>query len=362
MTQKTLGYVELEWTCKRCGTKNPGTQKTCSNCGAAMGEEEQFDLPAQQELVTDQKKLDEAQKGPDVHCPYCGTRNPASAEVCSQCSGDLKGAQARGQGQVMGAFSTQATPEIPCPSCGTLNPAKASRCTNCGGSLAKQEEHLAPKAPAPPVRSAKSNRILLIGAAALIVLVCLGGILFLILGARTKAHTATVQSVEWERSINLLEQQSVEHKDWRDQIPAGAYIGTCTQEYRRTQSEPASGAEEVCGTPYTVDQGSGLAKVVQDCQYRIYDDYCSYTQMEWVIVNTANLQGNDLNPVWPAIVLSTGQREGERSESYKVMFRSDGETYSYQPSDAQEFSGFAPGSEWILDVNTFGTVTDVREK
>jgi predicted nucleic acid-binding Zn ribbon protein len=362
MTQKTLGYVELEWTCKRCGTKNLGTLKTCSNCGAAMGEEEKFDVPAQQELITDQKKLEEAQKGPDVHCPFCGTRNPAGAKECSQCGGDLKDAQARQQGQVMGAFTAQAAPEIPCPSCGTPNPANATRCQNCGGSLAKQEEAAAPKSPPVGATPAKSNRVLWIVVAVVIVLACLGSILFLVLGARTKAHPATVQSVEWERSINLLEQQPVEHKDWRDEIPAGADVGTCTQEYRRTQSEPAPGAEEVCGTPYSVDQGSGVAKVVQDCQYRIYDDYCAYTQMEWVVVNTAYLQGNDINPIWPAIVLSTGRREGERSESYTVVFRSDGETYTYQPSDPQEFSGFAPGSEWILDVNTFGTVTDVRER
>ncbi len=360
MTQKTLGYVELEWTCKRCGTKNPGTQKTCTNCGAAMGEEDQFDLPAQQELITDEQKLEQAKKGPDVHCPFCGTRNPAGAEECSQCGGDLRGAQARGQGQVMGAFTTQAAPEITCPSCGTPNPASASRCLNCGGSLA-QEKPPAPQMPAAP-QAARSNKTLWMVVAGLIVLACLGSILFLVMSLRTEAQTATVQSVQWERSIELLEQKPVERKDWRDEIPAGANISTCTREYRRTQSQPAPGAEEVCGTPYTVDQGSGVAKVVQDCEYRIYDDYCTYTQMEWVVVDTASLQGSDLNPVWPAIVLSAGQREGERRQSYTVVFRSEGETYTYRLSDPQEFSGFTPGSEWILDVNAFGAVTDVRER
>jgi RHS repeat-associated protein len=30
MTTKELGFVELEWTCPRCKTRNPGTQTTCS--------------------------------------------------------------------------------------------------------------------------------------------------------------------------------------------------------------------------------------------------------------------------------------------------------------------------------------------
>jgi len=47
MSQETVGYVQLEWTCKRCGSKNPGTQKTCANCGNPMSEQDQFELPSQ---------------------------------------------------------------------------------------------------------------------------------------------------------------------------------------------------------------------------------------------------------------------------------------------------------------------------
>ena len=60
MTQKELGYVELEWTCKRCGTINPGMQRVCTNCGAPMGKDDKFDLPDEQILITEQEKLEEA--------------------------------------------------------------------------------------------------------------------------------------------------------------------------------------------------------------------------------------------------------------------------------------------------------------
>jgi DNA-directed RNA polymerase subunit RPC12/RpoP len=362
MAEKTLGYIELEWTCKRCGTKNPGTEKTCANCGAAMADQDQFDLPAQQQLITDPEKLAQAEKGPDVHCGYCGTRNPAGAEVCSQCGADLKDAQARGKGQVLGAYSTQAAPDIICPSCGTANPASASRCVSCAGSLAAERQPSLPPATAASQKPSAPNKMLLIGAVAALAVICLGVILFFFFAARTDAQSAVVQSVRWERNIEILEQQPVERQDWQDQIPAGAQMGACRLEYRYTQLEPAPGAEEVCGTPYTVDEGSGVARVVQDCEYRVYDDWCDYTQMEWVVVETSTAQGNDMNPLWPAVSLEAGQQEGDRDESYIIAFQSEGETYTYRISDPGEFSQFMPGSEWTLEVNTFGAINAVREK
>jgi hypothetical protein len=171
-----------------------------------------------------------------------------------------------------------------------------------------------------------------------------------------------VQSVRWERNIEIVEQLPVDHQDWQDQVPAGAQIGACKQEYRFTQLEPAPGAEEVCGTPYTVDQGSGLAKVVQDCEYRVYDDWCDYTQLEWVVVETSTSQGNDMNPLWPSVSLKAGQQEGGRDESYVVVFQSEGETYTYGASDSGEFFLFVPGSEWTIEVNTFGAINEILEK
>jgi ribosomal protein L40E len=360
MTEKTLGYIELEWTCKRCGTKNAGTEKTCSNCGAGMADQDQFDLPAQQQLITDLEKLAQAEKGPDVHCGYCGTRNPAGADVCSQCGADLKEALARQKGQVLGAFSTQPAPDIICPSCGSANPAGASRCVNCAGSLSAGRQPAAPAVSAPQ-KAPKSNKTLLIVGAAVVAMVCLGAILFFILAGRSQAQTAVVQSVRWERNIEIVEQLPVDHQDWQDQVPAGAQIGACKQEYRFTQLEPAPGAEEVCGTPYTVDQGSGLAKVVQDCEYRVYDDWCDYTQLEWVVVETSTSQGNDMNPLWPSVSLKAGQQEGGRDESYVVVFQSEGETYTYGASDSGEFFLFVPGSEWTIEVNTVGAINEILE-
>jgi ribosomal protein L40E len=358
MTQKTIGYVELEWTCKRCGTRNPGSSKTCQNCGAPMESSEQFELSSEQKLVTDQVKIEQAEKGPDLHCPYCGARNPALTQTCSQCGASLKEASQRQAGQILGAYQEGVVHDVACPSCNSLNPPDAAFCINCGANLSKTAQ--ASQRPAAP-EYASHRRFAPLGMI-ILALICLAGFAFFYLGSRTQAMNGRVQSIHWERRIEIRALGPVQHEDWKDQIPTDAVVGTCTQQYRLTQSEVAPGAEEVCGTPYTLDTGNGLGKVVQDCEYKIYDAWCSYTQQEWTSVNEAFAQGSDLAPQWPSVSLQTGQREGERQESYVVQFDVNGKVYRYLTDDSQEFASFTPGSQWVLKINALGGVQSATPK
>jgi hypothetical protein len=181
-----------------------------------------------------------------------------------------------------------------------------------------------------------------------------------VLSARTSDVTASVESVSWTRSIAVEALRPAQHRDWRDQIPAGAVVGTCRQEVRSTQDNPAPNSQKVCGTPYTVDKGSGYGEVVQECKYEVYDDRCDYTVQEWQIVDTASLGGQDLSPRWPAPALGAGQRAGERKETYEVIFDNDGKKYTYTTGDAAEFAKYPVGSRWTLKVNTFGSVNDIQ--
>src|SRR5512147_2298811 len=122
MARKTIGYDQLEWTCPRCGSKNPGTQKTCVTCGGPQPQETAFTQGAGQPLIQGSETEKIAGAKADVHFPFCGTRNPSDAKVCSQCGVDLTGASARPTGQVIGAFSATQVPPVKCPNCGQLNP------------------------------------------------------------------------------------------------------------------------------------------------------------------------------------------------------------------------------------------------
>jgi rubrerythrin len=357
MTQKELGYVELEWTCKHCGTINPGMKRVCTNCGAPVSQDDKFELPDQQALITDKEKLDEAKKGPAIQCPYCNVLNPAGTAFCIQCGGDIKAGLARQAGEVLGAYETSTVPDKPCPFCNQPVKANAQRCPNCGGSLVT-----AAKPAVTPTEPKKIPIWLFVASIAMGVLCFASVIVFIVLNNRTSNVTASVSDIRWQLSTDILEQQPVQKSAWRDDVPSQAQDVSCQDEYKETSNIPAPNATEVCGTPYTIDVGSGAGKVVQDCEYRIYASYCSFTMLDWTVVNTAVAQGSNNNPQWPMTNLQAGQQEGNRHEVYQVTFDVDGQTYSYTPVNMAEFNQFDIESQWILDINTFGEIKDMRRK
>ncbi len=354
MTKKTLGYVHLEWACPNCQRRNPGPQKFCNGCGAPQPQDVQFEQPAEEKLITDQAEIARAKAGPDVHCPYCGARNPGDSKFCGGCGGDLTQAVARESGRVVGAHREGPAEQIPCPACGTLNPATAQTCKQCGANLGKKPVG------APETRLPAQRKPIPLAAIIGISLICLvAAIVAIVFFTRTEEVVGEVQAVSWERSVPILALGPVEKEGWQNEIPSDADLGSCGLEYRYTQDEPAANATEVCGTPYTKDTGSGFGEVVQDCEYRVYDDWCDYTVTDWQVFDVVTLSGPDLNPRWPEVNLLSGQKLGDRDETYKVSFTTDGDSYTYTTSNENEFSQFVSGSSWILEVNAFDNVVSV---
>lgn len=361
MAKKKIGYVELQWTCPNCGTINPGPVKVCQGCGAPQPENVEFTQASRQELITDEEKLKQAKAGADIHCAYCGTRNPAGATSCSQCKADLSEGHQRKAGQVVGAFKGGPAQKIKCPHCGAENVETDSRCAQCGGSLTRES---APPTPAKkqdvgdrlPQASRSSRSVL-----AVLGLVLLAGCLAIyFIFLRTTATTGTVTDVSWERSYVLEGLVPVEYSDWYDQIPEDAEVISCTSEQRDQVDSPVAGAEEVCGTPYTKDTGSGFAEVVSDCVYIIYDDFCTYSQLEWSPVDTITISGNDFSAEWPNPQLASDQRLGEGEENYKIYFSSDGKSYVFTTSNYELFQQAQIGTDWELEINSIGGVQAIN--
>jgi hypothetical protein len=362
MPRKTIGVVKLGWRCPNCSTMNPGPQKTCSACGTPQPENVQFENMPQQELVTDASAVEAVKKGADIHCPYCGTRNPADAKSCSQCNGDLTGAAQRQSGAVVGAFSSGPAAQVPCPTCGTLNDPNARQCISCGAAITGAQVQPAPISTPVSPTGKKRSPVFWVGLVVLVFMLLAGCIALISFLTRTKEVTGTVTGADWTRTINVEQLATVTKSDWRDAIPAGAQVGACEQRYNHTQDQPEGNFKEVCGTPYTVDTGTGYGQVVQDCQYEIYVDYCSYTAQEWQVYQPFTQSGHDFNPIWPQIILGVGQREGTRSENYTVHFDTQKGLLDYTTHDAAVFLQFQPASVWSLDVNNFGSITGFRAK
>lgn len=366
MARKSLGYTELEWTCPNCMTKNKGTQKICTGCGSPQPESVQFQQGSTQQFIQDEQVIQTAKAGPDFHCGFCGARNAATNKICVQCGADLTGSARRQSGQIVGAFKEGEAQTIKCPHCGELNLENQAFCTNCGGSLAV-EPPPQPAQPAavraksnPPVSSkSKPKTLLIIGAIAIVVLfLCV--ILIIALTAKQDSLTGTVQNVAWTRSVIIEQYGLVTRDDWRDEIPSEAVLGGCELKYHHTQGEPAANSEEVCGTPYTVDSGTGVGEVVQDCEYRVYLDYCEYQIDDWQKYDQLTIQGTDLNPVWPDAQLTDIQRFGEQDENYAVFFTTKDGTLEYNPLTESLFLRCLPGSDWILSTNAFGKIVEIE--
>jgi hypothetical protein len=357
MARKTIGYVELAWNCPRCGTENPGPRKFCTGCGAPQPRDVQFHNLENAVLLTEEADIRKAKAGPDIHCPYCHARNPGDAEYCGACGGDLKDAEARESGQIVGAFRQRKGLERKCPYCGTLNTSNALECSGCGASLAVRPEQRSVEAPATSPTRSRLPKFAGLGCLAVILI---GAAVLLFSLFRREELTATVRQVEWTYTIPILALTPVEQDAWRDELPLEAEIINCSEELRETRNEPVSGALEVCGTPYTIDEGSGYGEVVQDCLYEVYDDYCSYTTMDWVAIDSVTESGTDLEPYWPDLNLQADQQAGEGETEYAVTFSSGSDRYRYYPDDEIEFSRYNPGSTWLIEVNQLGGVSVIE--
>jgi hypothetical protein len=356
MTKKTIGYIELEWTCPNCGNKNAGMLKSCTACGSPQPEKIQFELGKKQDLISDDKKTANAAKGADIHCPFCNTRNPADAKMCTQCGGDLIDGIRHESGRVLSAGPTNPNIPVKCPNCGTIIQPDASTCSACGASL-KQSTMSSPPARVPPVE-AKQKTIrpwmALPGIAILMVCCVIIGLLFF----KTSAVSGVVQDVKWERTISIEKQRPVTREAWQDELPADTAAISCEQAFRRRQDNPAPGSKEVCSTEL-VDQGNGTAKIVETCFYEIYDNYCKYSAMEWQTADQAVANGVDLQPYWPPVNINLGQREGNRTETYTVSFDTKDGIKQFVTSDVNLFSQLQPGSQWTLSINTLGAIVEV---
>jgi hypothetical protein len=350
MPQESLGFVKLEWTCPNCKTRNPGPQKACSGCGSVQPPEVKFEQQQQEELIKDQAEIEKARAGADIICPYCQARNPAGSKACLGCGGDLGQAQRREAGAVLGAHRDQPAAQLACPACGEMSPANTMRCPKCGSPMVKPTEQAAAAKPG------CSRWMIALGVGVLALIIIL-----IVMLTRTSDVVGKVQAVAWTRAVPILEMRDVSEEAWRDQVPADGRLGSCQERaYGLQDNPPSSGRyETVCGTPYTVDTGSGFGEVKQDCQYQVYKDYCQYTVKKWVEVNRLTATGSDLDPAWPGVSLGLGQQEGQRLETYQVTFNADGKNYKYTTEDYNLFVQFKQDSTWTLTVNALDAVIKV---
>jgi membrane protease subunit (stomatin/prohibitin family) len=340
MPTKSVGFIKMEWTCPNCNTRNPGPVKTCQSCGAPQPANVKFEMGSDQSLVKDEKDVQQAQKGADIHCGFCGTRNPADAVTCSQCGGDLKEGMKRQAGQEIDRAAAAAQP-FTCPSCGFKNPVSTGNCAQCGAPLGTK---VTPPAAPPRKMSRKTMIGIAAGVIGFVAICCIAIALFML---PTKSVNATVDSVHWQTVANVEEIQAVQHNNETGSVPSSAYDVSCNDK-----------SEEVCEEK-TIDQGNGYAEVVKDCHTET-TTYCSYTVDEWKVIQSYTEEGNDLSPIWDDPSLASGQRRGEDTATYTVIFVEQSKDYTYHPGTLTDYQQYDVGSQWSLSLNALGGIVSVE--
>jgi hypothetical protein len=348
MKEESHGYVELEWVCPNCDGKNKGSKKTCESCGAPQPENVKFQRAADEKIITDEKQIAAAKAGADIHCGFCGTRNPGNAVTCSQCGGDLKEGKARQAGQVLQAST--APKVVTCKNCGTENPSSERLCVKCGSPLPKTEAQppLQANAQAATTQTAqpkKTNWLLIGGIVGALLLCCVA---FAVLLMRpSKSVQGTVTNVEWQTSVPVEEMQPVNYTHRSGSAPSAAYNVSCQTE-----------SQEICEEK-TIDKGNGFAEVVKECHTED-TQYCDYTVDEWKTIQTYTLNGTDTSPVYDNPTLANGQRLGATSETLTVYFKTPNGQETYIPGSLSEFQQFEVGSTWKLTLNAIGSILSVE--
>jgi ribosomal protein L40E len=348
MARKTTkGFVQLEWVCPNCESRNPGPVKTCQNCGAPQPENVQFQRASDEKIIVDEKVAEAVRAGADIHCGFCGTRNPASAVTCSQCGGDLKEGMKRKAGGALQAAPAPAKTLI-CSNCGTENAGTATVCGKCGAPLPKPVTPQPARAQAPvqPETQKKKTPWLLFGGIAAFLALCCAAV-FLLFVIPSRSVQGTVTDVRWETFVPVEEVRPVSYSNERGSPPSDAYDVSC-----RTESR------EVC-EERVEDTGTGYGEVVEECHTET-EQYCSYTRDEWRTIQTYELSGNDLFPVYAEPALASDQRIGDASENLTVYFSTPNGQETYSPDSLSEFRQFQIGSVWTLRLNALGGVVSVE--
>ena len=344
MARKSKGFIELEWTCPNCKTRNKGFDKACVSCGAPQPDNVQFEAPAEKKFVSDKKAEELRKRGADIHCGFCGTRNPSTAKTCSQCGADLSEGKARQAGREIDMSAEKVEP-VTCSNCGKENPGTYNNCQGCGAPLARAKKEITPAAMVAETKKKKPNWKVLMAIIGAVLLCCVTlAILFL---APTSSVQGTVTDVYWQTSVPVQEIRLVDYNNERGNPPSDAYNVSCYEESR-----------EICEEK-TIDRGDGSAEVVEDC-YTETEKYCDYTVDEWTTIQTYTLGGHDTFPVYEQPNISSDQRLGNQSVEMTVTFSSEKGKKSYTPSDVTEFQKFKVGSKWNLKLNLSGGIVDVE--
>ncbi|MEO0469185.1 MAG: Ran-binding zinc finger domain-containing protein [Bacteroidota bacterium] len=336
------------WDCTVCGTKgNLGPETRCHNCGSPRPENVRFYLPTDAEIVEDEVRLEEAKAGPDWICGHCSNQNKHVHLICQSC-GNPRDEKSEDVDLQVREYKTGEVPEESFERERTIHPLEKAR-----------QQRAVPK------RKHPLRWLLLAG------LILFGGYLFL--RSVPRQVDANIDQFKWERTLQVLHNEAVQHEDWSH--PANAFdvssfraIHHYDQVLRgyetrtRTVQVPVGEERYVCGQR---DRGNGYFEDVY-CSRTIYENRQEnyeepiyeqvpvfqtkyrYKVMEWVAraENLLHSSADDQKPQWPSVPsVKSGRnwKNGDRTEKYYILIRENNGSQHLEQISYDLWKGLSPG-------------------
>jgi hypothetical protein len=364
-----MAVREGRWDCQYCGTKGIlGRHTVCTNCAKSRPEGTKFYLVDDAPVVAEGQQLKQAQLGADWICQYCASSNRADRTTCQHC----------------GAAREESNPQQ------QVQNYKAGEAPRSGDmdleAMARPMTQTA--VPVSGLSRLLRNKALLgiggvVGLLFLCMCLCAGFFLF-----GEKEVDVTAAEIGWQRTIQVEAYRTVVEEDWS--VPAGGrtisqqeeihhydsvLVGSETRERQVSEQVQTGSRTYVCGSR---DLGNGYFEDVEctdpiyETRYRtetyqepiyeqvpVYQTKYSYEIEKWVVDRTEERSGTDHQAHWPTIRLGDNEREGQRTEEYRVPFV-DEESKQYEMTFTEgEWLAIERGGRYRLKVSRLGEPLEV---
>lgn len=347
--KKTGKKIWAAWDCPYCGnTAISGKLRECPGCGRPRSTDTEYYKSGPKEYLSDEEAA--AHQNPDWMCECCDSYNPDIAQTCLSC-GAPRGASkdyfeirkaAENKDNVMKNTSESVPDDIP--------------------ARYKNDK--------PLKDSVKERCLSVIGIAVGIVAVMLA-IVFFVRLMMPKDVTLLIDSKSWSRSIAVEEETRFQDEGWtlpsyareldrqwklkEKDVPVFDHYKTVDVEVTKSTevwdhdeetlvyTDDGNGAldeEKVTVHKYRTEYYTDTEES-QEAVYRyedVYDWYYWYEWDEWVKTRSVDTSGMESEPYWGKVDLGSYEREGRRTEDYKVDATiqnkdNDKKTFSLSESD-----------------------------
>lgn len=318
-----MAVYEGKWDCPVCGhIGNRGPDTKCINCGSPRDSKVEFYLSDKNTVVTDEKKLKEAQAGVNWNCDYCAADNVATATKCHSCGNDrtVEDVNRVEKDYQMGEKNQK----------------------NAENKKEINNQNLTNQTVSPVnYKEAKKGwkKAVIIVSSAILLLI----ILFWPWG-----KSLEITSFAWERTIDIEDYAPRTESGWS--VPSGGTtlsssekihhydkVYDHTETKTRTVQVKTGSRKYVCGT---VNKGNGYFEdkyceegVYESKQesyeekiYRdepVYRTYYNYSIYRWAFAKREKSSGTDKKPFWPVNTVSGQTREGKKREYYYIFVKND---------------------------------------